>query len=113
MKSNLRNANSPTYENEVHVFGLSGYPTVSFQIVGTFTSGSYTPQVSNDGEAWGDISAISLDGTAAATVSAVGMYRCDVSGFQIWRLNPSSVEGSHAITSFAGTEPMPQAMTAP
>ena len=90
MESNLANQNNPTLNGLVHTFGLSGYPTVTFQIEGTFSAGNYTPQVSNDATVWGNIPAVKSDGTSSATVNAAGLYRCDVNGYQLWRLNPSS-----------------------
>ncbi len=90
MDGNYSNPNNPAYDGLIHTFGVSGYPTVSFKIVGTITTGNYTPQVSDDGDAWYPITAQAADGTVLNTVNAAGLYRCDVNGYQVWRLNPSA-----------------------
>lgn len=90
MDGNYSNPNNPTYDGKVHTFGVSSYPMVSFQVVGTITSGNYTPQVSDDGDAWFPITATAADGTVLSTINAAGLYRCDVNGYQVWRLSPSS-----------------------
>lgn len=97
---------NPIAGGDTPVFGLGGYPTVSIQVIGTLSSGSYTPQVSNDGgQTWGDIQVVSAGGTAASTIDAVGLYRIDANGFQALRLNPSSPVGDHSLLMFATEEP--------
>jgi hypothetical protein len=105
--NNLRNANNPTYNGALHAFGMGGYAAVSFQIVGTISAGSYTPQVSDDGATWISVSCYTSDNALVSTVTAAGMYRVDVNGYQVFRLLPSGdFSGNCAVSSFAAAQPL-------
>lgn len=80
---------------------VGGFAAASFQITGTFTSGAFTPQVSNDGSTWVATVAYAADGTKKTTLTAVGMYRVDVNGFKMVRLSAASVVGSLSINAQA------------
>lgn len=101
---NLKNPNNDTPNQTV--FGVSGWPTVSIQVIGTFTSGTYEPQVSNDGETWAAIPVVAADYSRASTIGATGMYRVDVNGFQVFRLAPTDVVGTLRILMYASMEPL-------
>lgn len=101
------NSGTPVSGGSTPVFGISGYPTVSIQLVGSMAAGEYTPQVSNDGgQTWADIQVVSSSGTAASTIDGVGAYRVDANGFSSFRLLPDeNVTADHVIYMFASEEP--------
>ena len=106
MDSNMLFSGSPFTQANTPTVSANGFPTISFQIVGTFTSGSYTPQVSNDGETWISMSAISIANALVSSVTLVGMYRADVNGYQCFRLSPTSVVGTLAIYIVGSAVPL-------
>lgn len=102
MKTLISCKNNDNYSSGDFVFGaISGFATASFQIIGTFTSGTFTPQVSNNGVDWVTTVAYAADGTKKTTITADGMYRIDVNGYAQVKLTAASVVGSLRITAFA------------
>jgi hypothetical protein len=84
-----------------------GTPTLSFQIVGALSSGSYQGQISNDGSTWVNVGVYTSDNALVSTVTAAGMYRVDVNGYQNFRLAPSSVVGTHVIYAIGSSTQLP------
>ncbi len=88
-------------------FGISGLPTVSVNVVGTISAGSYTPQISNDDQNWYDVTVYNPAGDAVTSVTVSGTYRTDVNGYELFRLHPSSdFAGSPAVQYFGYPTPM-------
>lgn len=102
MKTLIHAAQNESYKSGNFVFQeVSGFATASFQITGTFTSGAFTPQVSNDGVNFVSVAAYAADGTKKTTITADGMYRVDVNGYRIVQLTAASVVGSLSINAQA------------
>jgi hypothetical protein len=78
------------YGDTDYVFGMSGQPTVSVNVLGTISVGDYTPQVSNDNQTWYDISVYNAAGDEVTAVTVAGLYRADVNGYELFRLHPST-----------------------
>jgi hypothetical protein len=70
--------------------GMAGQPTVSINVLGNITTGSLTPQVSDDDVNWFDVVILAADGSDISSVLVPGLYRGDVNGFQNFRLQPTS-----------------------
>lgn len=86
-------------------FGIAGWPTVAIQVVGSVT-GTYTPQATLDGITWVNVPVITTAYTRAATITAAGLYRADVNGYQVFRLSTSDASGAHQVYMFAAMEPV-------
>lgn len=97
--------NSPFAANTLITIGM-GTPTLVLQVVGTLSSGSYQAAVSLDGQTFVDISVYKSDNTLAATITAVGIYKVDMNGYQVFRLTPSSAAGTHVIYATATSQPL-------
>lgn len=102
MDSIYQNPLNPTYDGHAHYFGPSGYPTISVDVQGEFTAGGYTPSVSNDGNTWYPVNALMADGTPTPTIEAVGLYRINFNGFQLFKLEATGdFSGTTAVSTFA------------
>lgn len=95
MSGNLVFKSDILYGASDFAFGMSGQPTVSVNVQGTISAGHYTPQISDDGTSWYDISVYNPAGSEVVTITVAGVYRTDVNGYQMFRLHPS--------VDFAGT----------
>jgi hypothetical protein len=80
--------------------------TVSIQIVGTLSAGSYTLEASLDGVTFQTIKMANNLSTLATTIAAPGIYRADINGFQCAHLVPSSPVGTHQVYIFGTTVPL-------
>jgi hypothetical protein len=81
-------------------------PTIAIQIDGTFTSGTYSAQVSQDGNQWHSIPLLTGLNVPAATIGATGVYRFDTNGYRAFRLQPAAVVGSLSIWAFGSSVPL-------
>jgi hypothetical protein len=97
--------NSPFPANTTITVGMD-CPTLTFQIVGTFSSGSYQASASIDGVTFNNISVYKADNTLATTVTATGLYKVDLNGYKVFKLTPSSAAGTHVIYFVATSEPL-------
>jgi hypothetical protein len=113
MHSNLINPANPTIGAVDHSWSVPGFPTIGFQVTGTISTGSWTPQASIDGQTYADITCLNVSGLEVASITASGLYRCDVNGYQNFRLLAGgTLAGTGlAISSVASPTPLTTRLT--
>lgn len=97
--------NSPFNGGATITVGMD-MPTLTFQIVGTFTSGSYQAAASIDGTTFANISVYKSDNTLGSTVTTVGLFKVDMNGYKVFRLTPTSVVGAQVLYFVATDQPL-------
>jgi len=84
----------------IYSFNAIAASVVAFQISGTCTSLAATVQVSNNGTTWATVNVWPVTTgtiTAAASISAAGIYRLNTTAVQYARLNISALTASCSV----------------
>ncbi len=82
-----------------------GYSSLGIDVTGTFTSGSFVLQGSNDGTTWTTLDTANSSGiVVGGTVSTTGHYTFNILGFNVARCVQTSIVGTLTLSALGTVE---------
>ncbi len=85
-----------------------GYSSMGIDVTGTFTSGSFILEGSNDGATWTTLNTANADGIVTdGIIFTTGHYIFDILGFNQVRYTPTSVVGTLVLSTLGTVEVAP------